>query len=147
MACRKFWTRALASPLAVALLNGQQLDVGAEGKKRTGWVLYLRSSAICATLSGRLAFFSNISACSTGPSSTAATSRRMIPVGVGAFHVFHRLILIRAVLIWGYASHLCFDIDLLTLKQAVHYLTQLQISGTEPCWIALRMLTLGLQPE
>jgi hypothetical protein len=90
--------------------------------------VYLRSRAVCSTLSGILALFSNIATRRVRPSTS--TSSAVVLVGVAmAFNVFHGLIIIvippTIIVIVLNGGELAGDIDFLALQKPVHDIANL----------------------
>lgn len=81
--------------------------------------MYLRSSTIGTTLSRLLSLLTHVTAGRIGASTTAACAVVSTAIMVGAFHIFHGLIVITAGGPTGKIGELVLYINILTLQQNI----------------------------
>lgn len=109
--------------------------------------MYLRSSTIGTTFSRLLSLLTHVATGRIGASAAATCAVVSVAIMIGAFHVLHGLIVITARRPAGKIGDLVLYVNLLALQQNIDNFSKLQVTGTEPTWVAVLVLGLGLHPE
>jgi hypothetical protein len=94
---------------------------------------YLRSPTVCTPFSGFMALLSYVTASSSGTCTTAAITA-MICVMILAFDILHCgiVVSVRPILVCRQVRNSLLYVNVLSLQQSVHNLTELEVSCTEP---------------